>query len=77
VFATLVRRRGGFDLAEEALQEAFRAALEQWPAQGMPTNPVAWLVSAGRFKTIDKLRRDQVAIKNILGRCRNTHLPFD
>ncbi len=59
VFATLVRRLGGFDLAEEALQEAFRAALEQWPLQGMPSNPVAWLVSAGRFKTIDKLRRDQ------------------
>ena len=59
VFATLVRRLGGFDLAEEALQDAFRAALEQWPAQGVPSNPIAWLISAGRFTAIDKLRRDR------------------
>jgi RNA polymerase sigma-70 factor, ECF subfamily len=57
VFATLVRLLGDFDLAEEALHEAFRAALEQWPSQGLPTNPRAWLVSAGRFKAIDALRR--------------------
>jgi RNA polymerase sigma-70 factor (ECF subfamily) len=57
VFATLVRLLGDFDLAEEALHEAFRAALEQWPSEGVPANPRAWLVSAGRFKAIDSLRR--------------------
>jgi RNA polymerase sigma-70 factor (ECF subfamily) len=57
IFATLVRLLGDFDRAEEALHEAFRAALEQWPAQGVPANPRAWLVSAGRFKAIDALRR--------------------
>ena len=57
VFATLVRLLGDFDLAEEALHEAFRAALEQWPREGVPANPRAWLVSAGRFKAIDGLRR--------------------
>jgi RNA polymerase sigma-70 factor (ECF subfamily) len=57
VFATLVRLLGDFDLAEEALSEAFRAALEQWPREGVPANPRAWLVSAGRFKTIDAIRR--------------------
>src|SRR5688572_15662310 len=57
VFATLVRLLGDFDLAEEALSEAFRAALEQWPRAGLPDNPRAWLVSAGRFKAIDNLRR--------------------
>jgi RNA polymerase sigma-70 factor (ECF subfamily) len=57
VFATLVRLLGDFDLAEEALSEAFRAALEQWPKDGVPANPRAWLVSAGRFKMIDAIRR--------------------
>jgi RNA polymerase sigma-70 factor (ECF subfamily) len=57
VFATLIRLLGDFDLAEEALHEAFRAALEQWPRDGVPANPRAWLVSAGRFKAIDGLRR--------------------
>jgi RNA polymerase sigma-70 factor (ECF subfamily) len=57
VFATLVRLLGDFDLAEEALHEAFRAALEQWPRDGIPDNPRAWLVSAGRFKAIDAIRR--------------------
>jgi RNA polymerase sigma-70 factor, ECF subfamily len=57
VFATLVRLLGDFDLAEEALSEAFRAALEQWPRDGVPANPRAWLVSAGRFKEIDAIRR--------------------
>lgn len=57
VFATLVRLLGDFDLAEEALHDAFRAALEQWPRDGVPANPRAWLVSAGRFKGIDSLRR--------------------
>jgi RNA polymerase sigma-70 factor (ECF subfamily) len=57
VFATLVRLLGDFALAEEALSEAFRAALEQWPREGVPANPRAWLVSAGRFKAIDAIRR--------------------
>src|ERR1700687_6197182 len=57
VFATLVRLLGDFDLAEEALHDAFRAALEQWPRDGVPANPRAWLVSAGRFKAIERLRR--------------------
>jgi RNA polymerase sigma-70 factor (ECF subfamily) len=57
VFATLVRILGDFDLAEEALHDAFRAALEQWPREGVPANPRAWLVSAGRFKAIDGIRR--------------------
>jgi RNA polymerase sigma-70 factor, ECF subfamily len=57
VFATLVRLLGDFELAEEALHEAFRAALEQWPRDGVPANPRAWLVSAGRFKAIDAIRR--------------------
>ena len=57
VFATLVRLLGDFELAEEALSEAFRAALEQWPREGVPGNPRAWLVSTGRFKAIDAIRR--------------------
>ncbi len=57
VFATLVRLLGDFDLAEEGLHDAFMAALEQWPTDGIPANPRAWLVSAGRFKAIDRLRR--------------------
>jgi RNA polymerase sigma-70 factor, ECF subfamily len=57
IFATLVRLLGDFGQAEEALHEAFRAALEQWPRDGLPANPRAWLVSAGRFKIIDRLRR--------------------
>jgi RNA polymerase sigma-70 factor (ECF subfamily) len=57
VFATLVRLLGDFNLAEEALHDAFRAALEQWPRDGLPANPRAWLVSTGRFKAIDGVRR--------------------
>src|SRR5215212_3136385 len=57
ILATLIRLLGDFDLAEEALHDAFRAALEQWPREGVPANPRAWLVSAGRFKAIDGLRR--------------------
>jgi len=57
ILATLIRLLGDFDLAEEALHEAFRAALEQWPREGVPGNPRAWLVSAGRFKAIDSIRR--------------------
>ena len=57
VLATLIRLLGSFDLAEEGLHDAFAAAAEQWPRDGVPANPVAWLVSAGRFKAIDRLRR--------------------
>lgn len=57
ILATLIRLLGDFDLAEEALQDAFVAAAEQWPRNGMPRNPRSWLISAGRFKTIDRLRR--------------------
>jgi RNA polymerase sigma-70 factor (ECF subfamily) len=59
VLATLIRLLGDFDLAEEAMHDAFRAALEQWPRDGVPANPRAWLVSAGRFKAIDGLRRQK------------------
>jgi RNA polymerase sigma-70 factor (ECF subfamily) len=57
VFATLIRLLGDFDLAEEALHEAFQAALEQWVSRGVPQNPRAWLISTGRFKAIDARRR--------------------
>ncbi len=57
VLATLIRLLGDFDLAEEALHDAFIAAVQQWPRDGIPANPRAWLVSAGRFKAIDSLRR--------------------
>jgi RNA polymerase sigma-70 factor (ECF subfamily) len=57
VHATLIRLLGDFDLAEEALQDAFAAAVERWPVEGVPTNPRAWLISTGRFKAIDSLRR--------------------
>lgn len=57
VLATLIRLLGDFELAEEAMHEAFTAALTQWRRDGVPTNPRAWLVSAGRFKAIDQLRR--------------------
>jgi len=59
VLATLIRLLNDFELAEEALQDAFSEALKQWPDQGVPDNPRAWLVSAGRFKAIDKLRRQK------------------
>jgi RNA polymerase sigma-70 factor, ECF subfamily len=58
VLATLIRLLGDFDAAEEALHDAFRAALEQWPRDGVPANPRAWLVSTARFKAIDRLRRN-------------------
>ena len=57
ILATLIRLLGDFDLAEEALHDAFKAALEQWLRDGIPANPRAWLVSAGRFKAIDRIRR--------------------
>jgi len=57
VLATLIRLLGDFDLAEEAMHGAFRAAVEQWPVNGVPANPGAWLISAGRFRAIDTIRR--------------------
>jgi len=57
ILATLIRRLGDFDVAEEALQEAFAAAIEQWPTQGAPDEPVAWIVQTAKHKTIDRLRR--------------------
>ena len=57
VLATLIRLLGDFDLAEDALHDAFTVAMEQWPRDGVPANPRAWLISAGRFKAIDGLRR--------------------
>ena len=57
VFATLIRLLGDFDLAEDALHDAFAAAMRQWPRDGVPANPRAWLVSTGRFKAIDGIRR--------------------
>src|SRR4051794_41097640 len=57
ILATLIRLLSDFDRAEEALHDAFRAALEQWPREGVPANPRAWLISAGRFKAIDGMRR--------------------
>ena len=57
VLATLIRLLGDFDAAEEALHDAFSAALVQWPREGVPANPRAWLVSTGRFKAIDAIRR--------------------
>src|SRR5260221_1400825 len=59
VLATLIRLLGDFDVAEEAMHDAFRAALEQWPTEGVPSNPRGWLVSGGRFKAIDGLRRQK------------------
>lgn len=59
IFASLVRLLGSFELAEDALHNAFVAAVERWPREGMPKNPVAWLISAGRFKAIDQLRRQR------------------
>lgn len=59
IFATLVRLLGNFDLAEEALHDAFIVAAERWPVDGMPGNPVSWLISAGRHKAIDQMRRQR------------------
>lgn len=58
VFATLIRLLKDFDLAEDAMHDAFKAALEQWEEKGVPSNPLAWLVSTGRFKAIDRIRRE-------------------
>ncbi len=67
VLATLIRLLRDFDLAEEALHDAFIAALAQWPVDGIPKNPRAWLVSAGRFKAIDHLRRRALFNKSLMG----------
>jgi RNA polymerase sigma-70 factor (ECF subfamily) len=67
VLATLIRLLGDFDLAEEAQQEAFAAAVEQWPALGVPANPRAWLISTGRNKAIDRIRRDVLFRTKISG----------
>src|SRR5581483_5007081 len=64
--ATLIRLVGDFDLAEDALQEAFAAALERWPQSEPPANPRAWLVNVGRNKAIDRVRR-QIAFRGKLG----------
>ena len=71
VFATLVRLLGDFDLAEEALHDAFKIALETWPRHGTPANPRAWLVSTGRFKAIDTMRPAQ-SLRTSAGRSRRT-----
>jgi RNA polymerase sigma-70 factor (ECF subfamily) len=79
VLATLIRLLGDFDRAEEALHDAFASALEQWPRVGVPANPRAWLVSAGRFKAIDALRRRarfDAALPNLAER-RGTDTPPD
>jgi RNA polymerase sigma-70 factor (ECF subfamily) len=68
VLATLIRLLGDFDLAEEARQEAFTAALEQWAAAGVPANPRAWLINTGRNKAIDRIRRDVVFRTKVLER---------
>src|SRR4029077_12680661 len=57
ILATLIRLLGDFDLAEEAMHEAFAAALSTWPTSGVPGNPRPWLISTARFKAIDTLRR--------------------
>src|SRR5271169_4794358 len=68
VLATLIRLLGDFDLAEEARQEAFTAAVEQWAEAGVPANPCAWLISTGRNKAVDRIRRDAVFRTKIQGR---------
>lgn len=78
VLATLIRLLGDFDLAEEALHDAFAAALESWPENGLPANPRTWLISTGRFKAIDRLRRTErfdSANENVLERIPQTNAP--
>jgi RNA polymerase sigma-70 factor (ECF subfamily) len=67
VLATLIRLLGDFDLAEEARQDAFTAAVEQWAA-GVPANPCAWLIKTGRNKAVDRIRRDAVFRTKVQGR---------
>ena len=77
VLATLIRLLGDFDRAEEAMQEAFRVALEKWPVAGIPGNPTAWLISTGRFKGIDSLRRDARAHELFNGEVRSSTTSTD
>ena len=80
VLATLIRLLGDFDLAEEAQQDAFAAALEQWPSHGMPVNPRAWLISTGRNKAIDRIRRDilfRTKISGEIGAAESNVAPLD
>ena len=70
ILATLIRLLGDFDLAEEAMHEAFAAALEQWPRTACPANPRPWLVSTGRFKAIDALRRRADSMRPWTSSCR-------
>jgi RNA polymerase sigma-70 factor (ECF subfamily) len=77
VLATLIRLLGDFDLAEEALHDAFAAALEQWPEKGIPDNPRNWLVSAGRFRAIDHLRRRAAFDKRSAAVAREWSAPSD
>jgi RNA polymerase sigma-70 factor (ECF subfamily) len=78
VLATLIRLLGDFDLAEEALHEALRAALEDWPRTGLPKNPRAWLVSTGRFKAIDALRkRARLELGDVPEEAASTFDPFE
>src|SRR2546429_9228836 len=67
VLATLIRLLGDFDTAEEALHDAFKAALEQWPRDGVPANPRAWLVSAGRFQATDTIRPPARVVSRVAG----------
>ena len=78
VLATLIRLLGDFDLAEEALHDAFATAVEQWPEKGIPSNPGAWLISAGRFKALDRLRKSarfESADGEVLDRLQATETP--
>jgi RNA polymerase sigma-70 factor (ECF subfamily) len=80
VLATLIRLLGDFDLAEEALQDAFASAIEQWPREGVPANPRAWLVSAGRFKGIDVVRRRvrfDASMQHVVDRLDQTTAPAE
>ena len=78
VLATLIRLLGDFDLAEEALHDAFATAVEQWPGKGIPSNPSAWLISTGRFKAVDRLRKSarfESADGEVLGRLQARETP--
>src|SRR5258708_4965201 len=78
VLATLIRLLGHFDLAEEALQDAFASATEQWPREGVPANPRAWLVSAGRLKGMDVVRRRvrfDASMQHVVDRLDQTSAP--
>src|ERR1051325_2551919 len=74
ILATLIRLLGDFDLAEDAMHEAFSAALTAWPREGVPASPRAWLISAGRFKAIDALRR-RARLQQIEPRVTEPELP--